>query len=205
MLGTLKAHPRLFYEFDLETHIPENHLVRGIDRVCVISERDIDPVHLERAKLFHAARHPNQEMDLFIRSELAGLTRPIAIRELLRQSSVGKAGWWSVVRAIRPGIVDVVNWEPITERSVICIPEGAGWQPPSLHATTSWKRIALSVSDRAGARSSRLARKVTLSPAKNGPTRNPGRSPIALISSCPMIALLPTIAMANSSSCPDRA
>lgn len=32
MLGTQKVHARLFYEFDLETHIPADHLLRGINR-----------------------------------------------------------------------------------------------------------------------------------------------------------------------------
>ena len=29
MLGRQKVHARLFYEFDLETHIPSDHLLRG--------------------------------------------------------------------------------------------------------------------------------------------------------------------------------
>lgn len=32
MLGTHKVHARPFYDFDLETHIPENHLARALDR-----------------------------------------------------------------------------------------------------------------------------------------------------------------------------
>ena len=42
MLGFQKAHARLFYEFDLETHIPENHLVRGIDRFLDLRELRAD-------------------------------------------------------------------------------------------------------------------------------------------------------------------
>lgn len=42
MLGTQKAHARLFYDFDLETHIPENHLVRGIDRFLDLRELHAD-------------------------------------------------------------------------------------------------------------------------------------------------------------------
>ncbi len=32
MPGKQKAHARLFYEFDLVTHIASDHLLRGIDR-----------------------------------------------------------------------------------------------------------------------------------------------------------------------------
>jgi hypothetical protein len=38
MRGTQKVHARLFYEFDLETHIAADHLLRGIDRVLDLND-----------------------------------------------------------------------------------------------------------------------------------------------------------------------
>ncbi len=32
MMGTQEAPARLFYDFDLEAHVPANHLLREIDR-----------------------------------------------------------------------------------------------------------------------------------------------------------------------------
>ncbi len=35
MLANQKAHARLFYEFDFETHLPENHFVCAIDHFSI--------------------------------------------------------------------------------------------------------------------------------------------------------------------------
>ena len=42
MLGNGKAYTRLFCEFDLSTHKPQNHLVRGIDRFLDLRELHAD-------------------------------------------------------------------------------------------------------------------------------------------------------------------
>ncbi|QPM91419.1 hypothetical protein [Pseudooceanicola algae] len=92
------------------------------DHVHVVTERNIDPIRLSRVKLFHAARHPNPKLDLLVRSELAGMERPRTIRDFLDQTPVGRDGWWSVIRAIRSGIIVVADEEPITEHSIISSP-----------------------------------------------------------------------------------
>lgn len=90
-----------------------------VDAVCVITERSIDPVLLANAKLFHAARHPEEVLDAQVAAELVRFETPLPIRDALHQSGIGSAGFWSVVRAIRAGIVQVAQGECITARSVI--------------------------------------------------------------------------------------
>ncbi|WP_349295694.1 hypothetical protein ABEB22_14465 (plasmid) [Thioclava sp. 'Guangxiensis'] len=92
------------------------------DHVHIISERNIDPVRLARAKLFHAARFPDPQLDMYVRSELIGLERPQSIKIFLAKTSLGGEGWWSVVRAIRAGVINVAAHEAITDRSVISLP-----------------------------------------------------------------------------------
>ncbi|SDI92125.1 hypothetical protein [Alloyangia pacifica] len=117
---------RATYEFRRKLGVIRSVAVPEIaDHVHVISERNINPIRLARAKLFHAARVPDPERDLFVRSELAGMDRPRSIREFLDQSPVGREGWWSVIRAIRAGIIEVANCEPITEHSIISNPGAA--------------------------------------------------------------------------------
>lgn len=89
------------------------------DAVCVITERNIDPFQLANAKLFHAGRHPEEVMDAQVEAELLRLEQPVAIRDFLARCGIGSAGFWSVVRAIRTGIVQVAAGECITASSII--------------------------------------------------------------------------------------
>ena len=61
MLGTQKVHARLFYEFDLETHIPADHLLRGIDRFL-----DLDGLHEEMRSFYSHTGRPSIDPELMI-------------------------------------------------------------------------------------------------------------------------------------------
>jgi transposase len=61
MLGTQEVHARLFYEFDLETHIPADHLLRGIDRFL-----DLDDLHEEMRCFYSHTGRPSIDPRLMI-------------------------------------------------------------------------------------------------------------------------------------------
>ena len=63
MLGTQKAHAQLFYEFDLEAHIPGNHLVRCIDRFLVL-----EGVREELRRFYSHTGRPSIDPELIILS-----------------------------------------------------------------------------------------------------------------------------------------
>lgn len=67
MLGTQKVHARLFYEFDLETHIPADHLLRGIDRFL-----DLNDLHDEMRSFYSHTGRPSIDPGLMIRMLVVG-------------------------------------------------------------------------------------------------------------------------------------
>lgn len=90
MLGTQKAHARLFYEFDLETHIPENHLVRGIDRFLDLRELRADL----RGFYSHTGR-PSIDPELIIRMLVIGYVMGIrSERRLCQEVHLNLAYRW---------------------------------------------------------------------------------------------------------------
>lgn len=67
MLGTQKFHARLFYEFDLETHIPADHLLRGIDRFLALND-----LHEEMRCFYSHTGRPSIDPELMIRMLVVG-------------------------------------------------------------------------------------------------------------------------------------
>ena len=67
MLGRQKVHARLFYEFDLETHIPADHLLRGIDHFL-----DLDGLHGEMRGFYSHTGRPSIDPELMIRMLVVG-------------------------------------------------------------------------------------------------------------------------------------
>ncbi|WBU62259.1 IS1182 family transposase [Paracoccus albus] len=67
MLGRQKVHARLFYEFDLETHIPADHLLRGIDRFL-----DLDGLHDDMRGFYSHTGRPSIDPELMIRMLVVG-------------------------------------------------------------------------------------------------------------------------------------
>lgn len=67
MLGRQKAHARLLYAFDLETHIPSDHLVRGID--CFL---DLSDLHEEMRAFYSHTGRSSIDPELMIRMLVVG-------------------------------------------------------------------------------------------------------------------------------------
>lgn len=90
MLGTQKAHARLFYEFDLETHIPENHLVRGIDRIL-----DLRELHVDLHGFYSHTGRPSIDPELIIRMLVIGYVMGIrSERRLCQEVHLNLAYRW---------------------------------------------------------------------------------------------------------------
>ena len=89
------------------------------DQLCVVTERNIAPDILANAKLFHAARFPDDAIDPQVGAALNQLSYAMPVREFLAKCGVGSNGFWSVVRLIRAGAVVVRSPGPIDEHSLI--------------------------------------------------------------------------------------
>jgi transposase len=57
----------LFYEFSLERHVPENHLLRSIDRFV-----ELDGLRLELAPFYSVIGRPSIDPELMIRMLIIG-------------------------------------------------------------------------------------------------------------------------------------
>lgn len=63
MMGRLNTQEALFYEFSLEEHVPEDHLLRQIDRFV-----DLAPLRAELALLYSHTGRPSIDPELMTRS-----------------------------------------------------------------------------------------------------------------------------------------
>lgn len=89
------------------------------DAVATITERNIHPVELHNAKLFHDARRPEPEIDAIVLEALADVSDPTSINEFLLKIGIGGRGFFSVARAIRFGQAALFTPEPIRGTSLI--------------------------------------------------------------------------------------
>ncbi|MCU9847818.1 hypothetical protein OEZ60_07340 [Defluviimonas sp. WL0024] len=89
------------------------------DAVVTVTERNIHPVQLHNAKLFHAARDPEPELDEVVVAHLKKVSRPISINEFLSGTGIGGRGFFSVARAIRFGYASLFTPEKIRGTTLI--------------------------------------------------------------------------------------
>ncbi len=90
MLGTQKVHARLFYEFDLETHIPADHLLRGINRFL-----DLDGLHEEMRSFYSHTGRPSIDPKLMIRMLVVGYVMGLrSERRLCQEVHLNPAYRW---------------------------------------------------------------------------------------------------------------
>lgn len=89
------------------------------DAAITVTERNIHPITLHNAKLFHAARKPEPEIDAFVEECVKSVSAPVRISDFLKQSGLGGKGFFSVARAIRSGHAKQFTPEKITGNSLI--------------------------------------------------------------------------------------
>jgi len=92
------------------------HVVHDI---CVVTERNIHPVTLHNAKLFHAARRRQPEIDTIILEAANSTREPSTIREFLDRTGLKGTGFHGVARGIRSGAIMHVDGGRITGDSLI--------------------------------------------------------------------------------------
>lgn len=89
------------------------------DAVATVTERNISPIQLHNAELFHAARRPQPAIDEQVIAGLAHLTGPVSINQFLADIKLYGAGFFSVARAIRYGHARMFNPEKIKGKTLI--------------------------------------------------------------------------------------
>lgn len=78
-----------------------------VDRLCVVTERNLDPVVLANAQLFHDARAPAPDLDAVVMDDLRTMDRITTIGSFLVRSGRGGSGYFPVIRLIRGGFLSV--------------------------------------------------------------------------------------------------
>ncbi|WP_299654552.1 hypothetical protein [uncultured Jannaschia sp.] len=71
------------------------------ERIRTVTERNLDPVVVANAQTFHAARHPQMEIDGILTDAANRLNRSQTIAEFLRYTGLGGDGYFGVARLIQ--------------------------------------------------------------------------------------------------------
>lgn len=89
------------------------------DEVRVMTERDLDPVELHNAQLFHGLRHPDPEADAAAAAVTAPLVGAVALSELAERIGLGPRGFRALVRRIAAGALRCLAHERITPDTLV--------------------------------------------------------------------------------------
>lgn len=87
--------------------------------VATITERNIAPELLHNAKLYHAARDPEPEVDAKIGANLGLIVGPTPIAEFLGNIGLGGDGFFGMARAIRFGRVRLFSPGKIRSETLV--------------------------------------------------------------------------------------
>jgi hypothetical protein len=94
------------------------------DEVRLMTDRDIDPVDLANATLFHAYRAPDPEADGSAAAVAEGLVGAARLGELTDATGLGCRGFRALVRRVRHGQLVPLTHERIASASLVRLPEG---------------------------------------------------------------------------------
>ncbi len=90
-----------------------------VDRVVVVTERQIHPHKLARASLFHYCRFAQPEHDKVLACAANDFEGPATVRDFCRAAGIGDEGYHGAIRLIRKGILRTdVEW-PLNLGSVV--------------------------------------------------------------------------------------
>ncbi|GGH63701.1 hypothetical protein GVY41_19535 [Frigidibacter albus] len=90
-----------------------------VDRMAVVTERNIHPIEFFNAKLFHAARRPVQEEDRVIDDLRSSLTGPVTVGHLIDQGRHGGVSLFGIARAIHGGGLRLVRKERVDHSALV--------------------------------------------------------------------------------------
>jgi len=89
------------------------------DAVATVTERNISPIELHNAELYHAARRSEPTIDAIIIDALGRLEAPVSINQFLEDVGLPGRGFFSVARAIRFGQARLFTPEKIRGKTLI--------------------------------------------------------------------------------------
>lgn len=89
------------------------------DAVATVTERNISPIELHNAELYHAARKPEPLIDDVVLDALPKLKAPVSINQFLADIGLAGRGFFSVARAIRFGHARLFTPEKILGKTLI--------------------------------------------------------------------------------------
>lgn len=89
------------------------------DRVCLITEHDLDPTEVFNAELIHSVRLPDPEADAAVRRVAASLTGAAKIADIVAASGCCGKGFRAVVRVIRGRELELVSSERIAPDALV--------------------------------------------------------------------------------------
>lgn len=89
------------------------------DAVATVTERNISPIELHNAELYHAARRPEPTIDAVVLDALDRLEAPVSINQFLREVGLAGRGFFSVARALRYGQARLFTPEKIRGKTLI--------------------------------------------------------------------------------------
>jgi hypothetical protein len=90
-----------------------------VDRVIVVTQRDIDPVDLHNAKLLHDVRRADLEADDAAERVIAGLIGAVTVCNLVAAIKMGSRGFRAVVRLIRSRSLETVQHEILSYETMV--------------------------------------------------------------------------------------
>lgn len=90
MMGTQSAPAQLFYDFDLERHVPDNHMLREIDRFL-----DVDGMRQKLRSFYSHTGRPSIDPELIVRMLVIGYAMGIrSERRLCDEGHLNLAYRW---------------------------------------------------------------------------------------------------------------
>lgn len=90
-----------------------------VDRVVVVTEREISPSKLARASLFHYCRFAQPAIDKALTQALDDFVGPATVRDFCHHAGFGLDGYHGAIRLIRRGALQTdVDW-PLNLNSIV--------------------------------------------------------------------------------------
>jgi hypothetical protein len=94
------------------------------DEVRLMTDRDLDPVDLANATLFHAYRVPDPEADAAAAQATEGLVGAARLHDLTEATGLGSRGYRALVRRVHHGQLVQLTRERISAASLVRRSEG---------------------------------------------------------------------------------
>lgn len=109
-MGRLEQQEELFYEFSVEDHVPQNHLLRKIDQFL-----NFDLLRAELAHLYSHTGRPSIDPELMIRMLLVGYLYGIrSERQLCEEVHLNLAYRWFCRLGLNASVPERLDFVPIT-------------------------------------------------------------------------------------------